>query len=452
MFESTDELGAIERHLRMALRQFEEQARVRGDYMETVFCVHSALEDAFDVRLRGEEEYSAPGVLDQLQFSDKAQAVIPEACGLFDIKRLNQQRNFYAHPGRVFYEQVTDKEIKDTAIEFIQLALESWIRLFGSPPPSVSEPPPLPAPEDVQNLPAVVELKQQLVDVLDERDTLADELEKRDAQIRDLEKHPPEPPIQSSSSPAKTKIPWLALVGGLVLLLPMPFIVGVGEYIWRIKPAAWYGLLIPAVLLLLLCFFALRSLWRFIRSVGVVRAGAVLSTALVAATLACVPFAGLGLGWVDRPGAALTRVLGLVDSSIGRYVSMTFSTGAMLSGRFLSATPAGPAGSPATTKPTRVATATVGPQRAATAKAQTPMPVGAIAIGVHVTVKTDGTALLSRAAPGKDKDVVARFDNSSELVVVDGPVVTDGLTWWKVEGKGGSGWSAADFLMPVVLK
>jgi hypothetical protein len=127
---------------------------------------------------------------------------------------------------------------------------------------------------------------------------------------------------------------------------------------------------------------------------------------------------------------------------------MTFSTGAMLPGRFLSATPGGPAGSPATTKPTRVATVTVGPQRAATAKAQTPMPAGAIAIGARVTVKTDGTALLSRAAAGKDKDVVARFDNNSELVVVDGPVVTDGITWWKVEGKGGSGWSAADYIVP----
>ena len=80
------------------------------------------------------------------------------------------------------------------------------------------------------------------------------------------------------------------------------------------------------------------------------------------------------------------------------------------------------------------------------------MPAGAIAIGAHVTVKTDGTALLSRAAPGKDKDVVARFDNNSELVVVDGPVVIDGLTWWKVEGKGGSGWSAADFLSPIAPK
>jgi hypothetical protein len=448
MFDSTGDLEAIERYLRMALKQFEQEARVRGDYIETVFCVHSALEDAFDVHLRWKGEYSAPGALDQLRFSDKAQGVIPEVCGLFDIERLEQQFNSYAHPGRVFYEQVTDKEIKDTAIEFIQLGLESWTRLFGGPPPSVSEPPPLPAPEDIQNLPAVVELKQQLVDVLDERDTLADELEKRDAQIQELQKRPPEPPVQSSSSPAKRKFSWRALVLGLILLLPMPFIAGMGEYIWRVKPAAWYGLLIPAALLLVLSFFALRSLWRFIRSVGVVRAGAILSIALVVATLAFMPFAGLDLGWVERPGAALTRVLGLVDSSIGRYVSMTFSTGAMLPGRFLSATPGGPAGSPATTKPTRVATVTVGPQRAATAKAQTPMPAGAIAIGARVTVKTDGTALLSRAAAGKDKDVVARFDNNSELVVVDGPVVTDGITWWKVEGKGGSGWSAADYIVP----
>ena len=94
MFDSTSELEAIERHLRMTLRQFEQEAHVRGDYIETVLCVHSALEDAFDVHLRGKGEYSAPGALDQLQFSDKAQEVIPEVCGLFDIKHLNQQRNF----------------------------------------------------------------------------------------------------------------------------------------------------------------------------------------------------------------------------------------------------------------------------------------------------------------------------------------------------------------------
>jgi len=38
MFDSTGELEAIERHLRMALRQFEQEARVRGDYIETVFA------------------------------------------------------------------------------------------------------------------------------------------------------------------------------------------------------------------------------------------------------------------------------------------------------------------------------------------------------------------------------------------------------------------------------
>lgn len=451
MFESTNELGAIERHLRVAFKRFEEEARVRGDFMETVFCVHSALEDAFDVHLGRKEEYSALGVLDDLNFSDKAAQVIPEVGDLFDFKHLNAQRNDYAHPGRVFYEQVTDKAIRDTAIEFIQLALESWTKLFGDSPPSVSEPPPLPVPEDVQNSPAVVELKRQLVDVLDERDTLAEELDKRDAQIQQLQQRPPEPPIQLPPSPVKRKISWRALALGLISLLPMPFIVGLGEYIWRAWPAARYALLIPAGLLLALSFFALRNLWRFMRSVGVARTAATLSTALVVATLAFIPFAGRDLGWVDRSGVALTRVLGLVDSSIGRYVSTSFATGAMLPGRFFSATaPAGPARSPVTTKPIGVATVTADPRRTATAtRVQTPMPAGVIAIGIHVTVKTDGTALLSRSAPGKDKDIVARFDNSSELVVIDGPVVTDGLTWWKVEGKGGSGWSAADFLVPV---
>jgi hypothetical protein len=45
--------------------------------------------------------------------------------------------------------------------------------------------------------------------------------------------------------------------------------------------------------------------------------------------------------------------------------------------------------------------------------------------------------------------VVTYFVYGEELSVVDGPVVMDGYTWWKVEGKDGRGWSAQDFLVLV---
>jgi hypothetical protein len=84
------------------LNSSKKKRGFESDFMETVFCVHSALEDALTFTWEG-------GRILALAFSmgssspDKAAQVIPEVGDLFDFKHLNAQRNVYAHPGRVFW-------------------------------------------------------------------------------------------------------------------------------------------------------------------------------------------------------------------------------------------------------------------------------------------------------------------------------------------------------------
>lgn len=70
-----------------------------------------------------------------------------------------------------------------------------------------------------------------------------------------------------------------------------------------------------------------------------------------------------------------------------------------------------------------------------------------IAIGASVLVtNTDGAPLRARATPSREAAILTRFDEGTVVEVIDGPVEAEGLTWWRVQGPGGEGWCAADFL------
>ncbi|NNJ11308.1 SH3 domain-containing protein [Chloroflexales bacterium ZM16-3] len=73
----------------------------------------------------------------------------------------------------------------------------------------------------------------------------------------------------------------------------------------------------------------------------------------------------------------------------------------------------------------------------------TPLPV--MRLGGRARVVNVGDATLrARAAPGlaSSTRVVARFPEGSEVMIVEGPVQVDGLTWWRISGEAGEGWSA----------
>ncbi|MBX0328974.1 hypothetical protein K2Z83_14950 [Oscillochloris sp. ZM17-4] len=59
-------------------------------------------------------------------------------------------------------------------------------------------------------------------------------------------------------------------------------------------------------------------------------------------------------------------------------------------------------------------------------------------------MNVNDSSLRARAAPGLAGSirVVARFPEGSEVTVIEGPAQVDGLTWWRIGGDAGEGWSA----------
>jgi hypothetical protein len=79
----------------------------------------------------------------------------------------------------------------------------------------------------------------------------------------------------------------------------------------------------------------------------------------------------------------------------------------------------------------------------------TPGP-GEIALGVYVQISNTGAEGLNiRAQAGLTAEVVFSGFDDEVFLVTDGPVQTDGHTWWKLTASydsARSGWAAADYL------
>ena len=80
----------------------------------------------------------------------------------------------------------------------------------------------------------------------------------------------------------------------------------------------------------------------------------------------------------------------------------------------------------------------------------TPTPEPALgAGGFAVITGTQGAPLVGRAAPGTDKAKVARFPEGQTVRLLEGPQQATGMTWWRIELNGQSGWASATYLKPV---
>lgn len=434
MANHTADLGRIERRLHQVLELYTK-AQGRGDFLEAVLAVHNALEDALDAHL-GEQA-------SELSFSQKAQALLPQLHDRFEVERLNKQRNFYAHPK----QQFTANEIRDTAVGFVNLALAAWTTLFGhyTSPPAVTHPPVSPPASSVQTnaAPKPELMPPVLVPVPPTSASVAPQPGITPPASLSQGVQPDEKLVQ------KTKIPWPALIMGLLLLWPISWLAGFTHHLWRETPITWYWPVLLTGLLLILAVLSLRYLGRFLRILGLVRLIATLSVGLLLATVILTPLMEQELGWSGRTGAALTRVLSFVRSITIEAVSNAYAQGAVQASVLF------PTSTTSTAHQTVSATPTPLPitvtTKAKTTVVHTPAISSSevITIGVRVVVKTDGTRLLSRAGPGRNEEVVTRFENGTELIVRAGPVRADGFIWWEVEGANGRGWSAADFLMPV---
>ncbi len=332
------QLAQLDRHLCKALQRYQDLARVRGDFLETVLAVHHILDRGLDDYLRRKGEFSNPALLDPERvprFEEKVVAAVPEMAGWPGLQDLAHFYEVCAYPDREFYESVADEQIRQAAIDYVNLALEVWPRLGGNAITLFGEPPQLVAQEDILN-------SSQIAAVLDQRDQLQAQLEQARAEIeQDPKRLAGAAPISSTPAPAAPhqpagrKLPWSALVIGLVALLPIPLLAGAAYGFWDRQPRAWTWTLIPMVLLLVLALVALVGVGRFLRPRGIVRLISALSVALVAVTVAFMPFTPEELSVSEKAGAALQRVTSLAGRVTGAPASIPFNAGADLAGSLL---------------------------------------------------------------------------------------------------------------------
>jgi hypothetical protein len=74
--------------------------------------------------------------------------------------------------------------------------------------------------------------------------------------------------------------------------------------------------------------------------------------------------------------------------------------------------------------------------------ASTAAPAALHAGGMAQVINTEGAVLRGRKQPNLKAAATAAFKAGERVRILEGPAEADGFTWWKVEGKGGTGWSA----------
>ena len=410
--------------LRKALEENYQQARIRAEFFEAIAQIHGPLEKALDARLGLTEEEAR----DQKtwSFSKKAHASLPELSRQFNISRVNGQRNDLIHNIREF----TDHEVKGIADAFAQYALAAWPELFGS----YSRRPTIQTPY-LSSQPS-----QQPIAVPASSSTAVTSTPSTKTKVDSKSKSEPD-----------QKIPWRSLIGGGILLLPIPWLAGFTQQLWRNSPVAWYWLLALTAAVSILFFMALRRLWRFFRTIGLVRTIAGTSVLLVITTVALIPSTRPDPNQGSTAGAAVDRLLTSLERATLGATRRAFAQGQGMADVLFprpetesvlevqSHSTATPTTALATTAVT--ATETVQPTLTATPRSS-PTPSIPLSVGMRVVVSTGGGRLNLRAEPSTSSDVVTPLENSTELAIVGGPQAAGGFTWWEVEGAAGRGWGA----------
>lgn len=430
--QDTIDLNETKRRLSLFLKHYE-QARSRADFLEVALGIQTALENALDAQLSQEDAVS-------LSFAQKFEVVLPNLASAWNVAELGGLRNRYAHP----YTTYTLEQYRHLADELVGLTLAAWPRLFGGASPGVTAPESLPD-DDRLLQEAGLALRAQ-----------KQELDAADAKVQTLTKQL----AAAQIAPAATQpvIPWRALLIGLALLLPVALLVGFAVKVAARRPVPWLLAVVPTVLALVVAFFAVRYLWRFIRAVGPLRVLASAAIVLLLATLLLIPFTGRNLRLTARAGDSLAIVLRGLENTVGVVPGTLAKIGGSLAESIVvpRAPSANDQGQTATLAETPLASApsnaTATPVTAQPSPTATPVPAAtatprpSIRVGSQVVVRTDGTPLMGRAAATTDAEIVTRFEDGVTLLVVAGPEEAAGLTWWQVEGEDGAGWSAADYL------
>jgi hypothetical protein len=74
--------------------------------------------------------------------------------------------------------------------------------------------------------------------------------------------------------------------------------------------------------------------------------------------------------------------------------------------------------------------------------APAPTPASIHIGGMAQVSNTDGKVLRGRQQPHLKSPAQIAFKEGEQVRILEGPVTADGYIWWRIEGAGGTGWSA----------
>lgn len=105
---------------------------------------------------------------------------------------------------------------------------------------------------------------------------------------------------------------------------------------------------------------------------------------------------------------------------------------------------------PSPSIPTQQPETTVQPEAATPVEPSEQTTPVQLRVGSYAQViNTEGQPLRARAGPGTTFEIVARFPEGTRLLILEGPEMEGGLTWWKVRSEQGEGWCADQWLAPI---
>ena len=412
-----EKFASVENRLRLILLKYNN-ARERGDFLETIFSVHTAIEDSLNLKL-GDD------IFNELSFNEKFSGVFPKEFEKYSVIEITKTRNHLAHPKRKF----SDEEIYNVAKSIVSLALDLWPKLFTSSPPIVTHPQLLGTVDD----PSVEKILRKKDEEIGGLQRKLKDLQGRISTKNDQE---------SSFTYTKKSHPWRLLILLIVLLLTLSFLWGFSNRLREFQAFAWYVILIPYLVIIIIGALTIRSLYKFVRVVTIRRLIVILSMGIFIAAIAFTPFTTGKMVWSERVGDSLVQVLEQFFEIPSNIISEAFSLGESTF-EFLSSYFPGNISTDEGQNIKQIPSTKAKPELIE----DTNNPIfDDIKVGASVIVETDGMRLMCRKSPGISTEIIGRYENGTRLTIIDGPEEINDFIWWKVQNNEEKCWCVEEFL------
>ncbi|MFN2234576.1 MAG: hypothetical protein ACK2U1_10125 [Anaerolineales bacterium] len=414
-------------------------ARTRGDFLESLLAVHTVIGDATAQYLHKDESEEE----DRIPFNKLISEAFEDyfrSHPIFDMDKiyeLNRKRNHIAHPKR----DITSGEVYDVTKSYFILLVELWPKLFSSALPIIQHPSGI---IDQRNLVDQIENSQRQISSL--QNTIR-ELQQSNQTLRNQQP-------QTGAKTNKTKsqifasggnlkqqlksIRWRNLFFGLAWLLVVFGLAGFAVGTWLNPSANRWFVLIPGIGSVVALILSLRQFIRFIRAIRFRRLFVALSTGIILLTLLFIPFAPNYLAWDEKAAYAFGSVIEQTVRLPVNIVSGLYSLGVRLAD-LVNAAP-----EPQVLEQQDPSE----PEPAAESSGQSIGTNSADKIepGTTAEVVNIDTRLMCRQSPGRTEAIVARLESGDIVHIISDTVEEDNIMWLRVQFAEDRCWCAAEYL------